>query len=138
MQEREKIMDTVTFMDFVLKYEEQIRGVSSLLAIPFEGTISGLEKQIGTLSSKMEFLSWCLAYAEELLSNARHHCLVVKRKDITEMDRSIALDFSTSKETLFRDWIESLCDDIDKYLSNAQSVLATKRAELNRFGHGGE
>lgn len=134
---REKIMDKVEFTDYVLKYEGQINGVAELLRQPFADNIAELEKQIGTLSSKMEFLSWCFAYAEELLTNASHRNLVPKRQDLTDVDRRMALEYSTSKERLFRDWLGGLNRNIDKYLSNAQSVLATKRQELEKLGYGG-
>ena len=138
MQDRERLLDSITFQDFVLKYEERLRAVAALMSVPFEGTIPGLETQIGVLSSKMEFLSWCLALAEALETNARAKWLVEKDKGMTDMDRKTRLEDKISFETKTMSWIKFLCDDIDKYLSNAQSVLATKRAELNRFGHGGE
>lgn len=135
-EERETILQVIIFGDFVLKYEPKIREITELLSQPFENTIPGLELQIGKLSSKMEFLSWCFAFSEEFVVNAKHKALMPKRKDITDMDREVAMDYSISKETLFRDWLENLNEDIDKYLSNAQSVLSTKRAELMRFGGG--
>lgn len=135
METRESILSDVSFMDFVLKYEPKLRSIAEMMSIPFGGTIAELEVQIGELSSKLEFLSWSFAFAEEFKSISMHRSLTPKRKDITDMDRNIALEYSTSKETLLRDWIEGMCDDADKYLSNAQSVLSTKRAELMAFRH---
>lgn len=134
---RELIMDKVEFSDFVIKYEKDITEVAELLRQPFENTIPGLEKQISMLCSKMEFISWVLAYAEELLSNASYKGLPPKRKDLTDMDRNTYLEYTVSKETLFRDWVAGLNKNIEKYLSNAQSVLATKRVELDKLHYGG-
>jgi len=136
MDRTEKIMDEVKFIDFLLNYEEKIREVSDMLSKSFEDNIVNLEKQISTICSRMEFISWCLAYTREFLTIAQHTTLPTKRKDLTEMDRSISLEFSTSKETLFKDWLEGLDKKIDKYLSNAQSVLACKRVELDKLGYG--
>jgi hypothetical protein len=136
MQDREKIMDEVNFGDFILKYEEKLRGIAGLLSLPFEESIDGLERQISVLCSKMELLSWCFAYSEMFLVNARHLYLPVKSKDLTEKDREMAVDFKAAKENLFRDWMDGLNRNIEKYLSNAQSVLATKRMELDKLGYG--
>lgn len=136
MFEREKVRDEVNFEDFVLKYEDKLREIADLLGKEFEESIEGLEKQISILCSKMEFLSWCYAYAEAFLVNARHRSLPVKRKDLTEKDREMVVDNLTSKETLFKNWTEGLNRNIEKYLSNAQSVLATKRQELSTINYG--
>lgn len=136
--DREKIMDKVEFIDFVLKYEGQIRDVADQISKPFGATISILEEQISAICGRLEFISWYLAWSDELLVNAKFKNLPAKIKDRTEMDRSLSLEFSTSKEHLFRDWLEGLKDNTETYLSNAQSVLATKRMELSKLGYGGQ
>jgi hypothetical protein len=135
--QREKLLDEINFMDFVLKYEPEINKVQDMIRNPFETEVTHLEKQIGDISSKMELISWCLARARELLINAQHKNLPAKRKDITEMDRQIALDFSTSKENLFVNWLEGLNEKVSKYLDKAQSVLAVERAIIEKAGYGG-
>ena len=133
---RERIMDSVLFEDFLKKYEDKIREIGEMLSRPFEGDIDGLEQQISGLCSKMEFLSWCLAYADGFLTNARHGRLPAKRKDLTELDRDVALEYATAEEQKFKAIVEGLNRNIERYLSNAQSVLATKRVEMEKLGYG--
>jgi len=132
--QREKIMDEIEFGDFVLKYEEEINKIQDMIRQPFENEVNAIEKQIGNLSAKMEFISWCLARAKELLINAQHRALIPKRKDITDTDRRLALDFSTSKETLLVNWLEGVDEKIGKYLDKLQSVLSTERAIYEKAG----
>lgn len=134
---RESIVEEITFQNFVLKYEPQINKVKDLIQKPFESEVTALERQIGEICSKMELVSWCLARSRELLINAEHKCLIVKRPDVTDMDRRNALAYSTSKENLIVDWIEGLDEKIMKYLDKAQSVLAVERAIIDKAGYGG-
>lgn len=134
---RERIMDEVNFEDFLIRYEDKIRDVADSLSKPFGDSISILEEQISILCSKLEFLSWCLAFANGFLTNAEFAGMPARDKEkYTDKDRAIKLAEIVTNETKFKDWIEGMNKSLDKYLSNAQSVLATKRVELEKLGYG--
>ncbi len=139
---REKITDSITFLDFVNKYHPRIQSVADLVSEPFKKDTHSLEEQISTIVCNLEFLAWCLAWAEEFLINARHSHLPAKRDDLTEKDREVALRFNTSTEAKFRNWLGGedgrggLIRSTSIYLDKAQSVLAVHRAEIEKQGYG--
>ena len=132
----EGILQEYTLGDFMEKYEPIIKDVAILISVPFESTMIGLEEQISILCSMMERVSWCLACAKEMLINAEHASFPSKDKGRTEMERKLAVEYSVSKEQRLVEYLELINRNIEKYLSNAQSVLATKRMELDKFGYG--
>ncbi|MFA6971795.1 MAG: hypothetical protein WC208_10390 [Gallionella sp.] len=134
---REKIMDDVKFIDFVIKYEPKLVAIADLISTPIEKDSQHLlEEQISMLASKMELLSRCKAWAGEFIIIGKHKNLPVKRRDLTDTDRKIALEHSISKEILFSDWIENLREDLSTYLDKAQSLLASMRVTNEKTGYG--
>ena len=135
--DRERIMDDITFEEFVMKYEGKIRDVADLLSKPFGDNIPILEEQISTVCTRMEFISWCFAMSGAFLMNARATKLTAKG-EASEKERQIRVDDACKREEFVRDWLENMNKNIDRYVSNAQSVLATKRMEISKLGYGGE
>lgn len=135
MEVRERIFDDITLEDFLKKYEDRIIEVQALINKPFETDLVNIEMQISTLCSKMEFIGWCLARAEEYITTARYQHLK-PRKTGESTYAGIILDNDARKATLTRDIIKNIDKKIEKYLDKAQSVLAVHRCELEKMGYG--
>lgn len=133
--DRERILDDLNLEDFLKKYEDRILEIQSLINKPFETDLVNIEEQISVLCSKMEFIGWCLARAEEYITTARYRHLQ-PRKVGEVAAAGIILDHQSRKATLTRDIVKNLDKKIAVYLDKAQSVLAVHRMEMDKMGYG--
>lgn len=136
MDSRERIFDDISLEDFLKKYEDKIIEVQLMLGKPFENDTVNLEEQISTLCSRMEFIGWCLARAEEYITTSRYRFLQPRKEKESAVAVSIVLEQNTRKAVLTRDWVKNLDRKIEKYLDKAQSVLAVHRMEMDKMGYG--
>ena len=127
------INDSSSFIKFFEQHQEGINEMNTLLQIPLSDEPTILIKQINKIEGYFSYANYLYAYSEKFLSIAQSERLLLKCKDLSELDRKVKLAEMVSSETKFRDIIEGIVNAINKRISWGQSVLSFERMRLDKL-----
>jgi hypothetical protein len=121
------------FKDWTIKVNKEITAVANLMNIKLSDDLNILEIQIRNLESHNYRMASLCCEADWWLSLARAKALKPKSKELSDLDRDVALENDTKDEQLAYAKLKYLIGDrnregvISKRISVAQSFMANHR-----------